>query len=625
MSAPAVANGEIWFQRLGGEGGTWIEAVEPDGSNRRVLFSDAHAGGVDDVGATYDWSPEGSRVAFIDSTGYIGEVPTGSSWDVFVMNADGTDRRQVTDDGGFDAAPSWSPDGTRIVYASDRSDPNRPACEMDFSCNVDIFVVNVDGTGQLQLTSEPGVDWQPDWGPDGRVVFASERDDPAGDVYVMNPDGSGIARLTATPEHDSQPRWSPDGTRIAFVREEGDSFGLYVMGADGTDARRLAGDLSTSHSVEPDIFDDFAWSPDGTMIAFVGGGDRSDRLFVIGADGSGLRQLVEDEAGLSSPAWRPQPTPHRGDVTPVPATNGQIAFVRIDPDSVLARDGAIPERGLFVMNPDGSNPLQLVGNSAHPGFDPAWSPDGLRIAFSASLEGLHGILVMQADGTGITRLTSCVVPECEGESSPAWSPDGSMLAFWSDRDGREGVWAVTSAGTDLTLLLEGFSPLSAPAWSPDGRLIAVAGSLFNADGTVGPPGIFLLDPEAQEVVLTIRPEGLDLPSDLTWSPDGEWLAFAASGEDGGLEGAGIHLVRPDGRDLRLLTAWSCPTRTCTARDPEWSPDGSRIVFTRAGHEPGSDGSNGDLYVVEVQTGALQRLTGGPGLDCCASWQPIRER
>jgi len=316
---PAVANGDIWFQRGGGEGGTWIEAVDADGSNRRVLFSDPAAGGADNVGAAYDWSSDGSQVAFIDSTGYIGEVPTGSSYDVFVMNADGTGRRQLTDDGGFDAAPSWSADGARIVYASDRSDPNRPACEMDFSCNVDIYVVNVNGNGQMQLTTEPARDWQPDWSSDGRIAFVSDRDFPgepfAGEVYVMNGDGTGVTRITTTTEGASQPRWSPDGTRIAFILKEGNSFSLYVMDADGANTQRLAGNLTVGHSVEPDLFDDFAWSPDGTMIAFVGGGDTPNTLFVVGADGSGLRKLVEDEAGLSDPFWRPGSDAGPRDVT----------------------------------------------------------------------------------------------------------------------------------------------------------------------------------------------------------------------------------------------------------------------------------------------------------------------
>lgn len=303
----AVGNGEIWFRRGGGEVGLWIESIDPDGSNRQVLFSDTYAGGTNDVGEAYDWSPDGSRVAFIDSTRYIGEVPTGSSWDIYTMNADGTGRRQVTDDGGFDGSPSWSPDGTRIVYASDRGDPNRPACQIDVNCNRDIFVVNTDGTGQRQLTDEPGADWQPDWAADGRILFVSERSDPSGDIFTMSEDGTAVTRLTDTPGvQEFQPRWSPDGGRIAFVRSDGNSNDLVVMNADGSNQTRIAGDLPVSHSVEPDILDDFGWSPDGSMIAFVAGGDRASTLYVIGSDGQGLRALVEEpQYGVGGPAWRP--------------------------------------------------------------------------------------------------------------------------------------------------------------------------------------------------------------------------------------------------------------------------------------------------------------------------------
>ena len=152
----------------------------------------------------------------------------------------------------------------------------------------------------------------------------SDRDSPgepfagdifAGDIYVMNGDGTAVTRITTTTEGASQPRWSPDGTRIAFVLKEGNSFSLYVMDADGANTQRLAGNLTVSHSVEPDLFDDFAWSPDGTMIAFVGGGDSPNTLFVVGADGSGLRKLVEDDAGLSAPFWRPLPMLNPRDVT----------------------------------------------------------------------------------------------------------------------------------------------------------------------------------------------------------------------------------------------------------------------------------------------------------------------
>jgi Tol biopolymer transport system component len=302
-------NGEIWFRRAGGEGGTWIEAVQPDGSNRRVLFSDTHAGGNDNVGGAYDWTIDGSKLAFLDSSGErIGEVPTGTSWDIFTMNPDGTGRQRVTDDGGFDGPPSWSPDGTRIVYASDLADPNRPKCEIRLKCDRDIFVINADGTERVQLTNESGYDWQPDWSPDGsRMVFVKGGAVFGGDIYTMNPDGTDVTRLTDTPEAESQPRWSPDGSLIAFVRQEKEFFDLYVMDADGSNARLLTTGGPSSHSVEPDVVKDFTWSPDGKLIAFVSGGDVGTTLSTVDVTSGVVTGLVEDPSGIGEPAWRPMP------------------------------------------------------------------------------------------------------------------------------------------------------------------------------------------------------------------------------------------------------------------------------------------------------------------------------
>jgi TolB protein len=303
----SVTNGVIWFQRGGGEGGVWIESVQPDGSNVRILFRDAYAGGSDDVGSTYDWTSDGSKLAFIDSWGErIKDAPTGTSWDVFTMNADGTGRQQVTHDGGFDGAPSWSPAGDRIAYASDLSDPQRPACEENVTCTRDIFVVNADGSGRVQLTADPGNDWQPDWSPDGtRLAFVRDAGDIfAGDIYIMSADGTNASALTQSAEGESQPRWSPDGTQIAFVREDGNEFSIYVMAANGSDPRLLATGPAAGHSVEPDLFQDYSWSPDGTSIAFASGG----ALSVVDIETGAVTKLHEDQTyGLGSPAWRPIP------------------------------------------------------------------------------------------------------------------------------------------------------------------------------------------------------------------------------------------------------------------------------------------------------------------------------
>jgi Tol biopolymer transport system component len=232
------------------------------------------------------------------------------------MSPDGSDRVQITHDGGFDASPSWSPDGARIVYASDAADSNRPACEAGFTCNRDVFVVNADGSNRTRLTDDPAADWQPSWSPDGaRIAFVSARNDPGapyvgGHVFVMNAGGTDVTQLTSGSEADLQPRWSPDGGRIAFVREEGDAFALMIMNADGSRQTQLATGLPSTASVEPDLFQDFAWAPDGTMIAFISGGEAGTTLSVVRTDGTGRTDLVEDRGnGLSAPAWRPIAAP----------------------------------------------------------------------------------------------------------------------------------------------------------------------------------------------------------------------------------------------------------------------------------------------------------------------------
>jgi Tol biopolymer transport system component len=406
---PASTNGEIWFRRGGGEGGVWIESIGPDGSNRQVLFRDTYAGGTDNVGEAYDWSPDGSQVAFIDSTRYIGEVPTGSSWDVYTMNADGSGRRQVTDDGAFDAAPSWSPDGTRIVYASDKGDPDRPACEMHVTCNRDIFAMNADGSAPVQLTNEAGADWQPDWGPDGRIVFVSERADAGGDIFVMNADGTDVTRITATPEHEYQPRWSPDGSHIAFVRSDGHAAGLFVMESDRSNEIRVARDLATSFSVEPDILDTFAWSPDGTMLAFAGGAEYSTTLFVVGTDGSNLRALVEEpQYGVGGPAWRPA-------VSGGDTRTGQAASAVLSP---APRECPV---GIGFLRHPRAEPRE-VPDAMHghlPSGFPSWF--GLQLAYKGDAAG-----AMWTDG----RCRVVTVGFSVGSLTPSSAPSAEHLGRW---------------------------------------------------------------------------------------------------------------------------------------------------------------------------------------------------
>jgi Tol biopolymer transport system component len=232
-----------------------------------------------------EWSPDGSRIAFASTI--HGNV------DIFVMNADGSGLRQLTHDPGRDTSPAWSPDGSRIAYERIGADGSS------------IEVMNADGSGARQLTPGDSLDLHPAWSPDGtRIAYYSFRDGNS-DIFVMNADGSGPVRLTDDPALEADPAWSPDGTRIVYSSQgglrrspygdpwEGD---LWVMNADGSHQTRIL----SGGGFQP------TWSPDGGLIAFASDRGGSFSIWVVRPDGSGLVRLVTGPNAYN-PSWRPGP------------------------------------------------------------------------------------------------------------------------------------------------------------------------------------------------------------------------------------------------------------------------------------------------------------------------------
>ena len=230
--------------------------------------------------------------------------------EIYVMDIDGKNQRRLTNHPKSDWSPSWSPDGKRIVFMSERDGHVHvhgwPVCE--------IYVMDADGGNQQNLTNDPNDDRQPSWSPDGkRIVFTSWRDGlaidrvPTSEIYVMDADGGNPQNLTNHRHHDRDPSWSPDGKQIAFsATRDGhfeNDFGIteeiYVMDADGKNQQRLTENREYDWSP--------SWSPDGQRITFMSERDGNSEIYVIDADGGNPQNLTNNPHSDASPSWLNSP------------------------------------------------------------------------------------------------------------------------------------------------------------------------------------------------------------------------------------------------------------------------------------------------------------------------------
>jgi TolB protein len=224
------------------------------------------------------WSPDGTKLAFASGT--------DAGYEVVVANADGTGSRPLTAAANGSSFPgSWSPDGSQLLITVGADAGNR------------IESVGVNGSQRTRLSSGAYNDAHPTFSPDGaKIVFASDRDGRY-QVYVMRSDGTGVTQLTRGDADSWGPSWSPDGRRVAFNSDRSGRQEIYVMNGDGSDQRQLT-HATAGASWQP------VWSPDGRRIAFGSDRDAQQEIYVVDADGSGEANLTRSP-GLeeSSPSW----------------------------------------------------------------------------------------------------------------------------------------------------------------------------------------------------------------------------------------------------------------------------------------------------------------------------------
>jgi len=287
------------------------------------------------------------------------------TYDMYVMNPDGSEVIQLTDDPYYEFYPAWSPDRSQIAFVSYGED------------NAEIYVLDLDNSELTNLTKHPAEDIKPEWSPDGsRIIFESDRESYwDGGVFIMNDDGSELSKIGHGGLSWPGNNWSPDGRSIAFSDGE-----INLTSVDGIDSVRLTQSYRMQ-SFTP------VWSPDGQRIAFVAVPEENEEIYVMNADGTNAKQLTRSLGKCSSPNW---------------SSDGTRVVFNSFLDNNLT---------LYSIDVESSDLITFTDRLS-------WSPDGKYAAFTFERDGNIEIYRMNTDKNDQVNLTNHPAKDFY----PLWSP-----------------------------------------------------------------------------------------------------------------------------------------------------------------------------------------------------------
>lgn len=367
-------------------------------------------------------SPDGSRVAFV--------WDAGGGQEVYVKTVGGAEALNLSRSGGDDHHPLWLPDGRGVLYA-----------QVDGQ-GLSVMHVPATGGGARRVLRDPSVDGLRGMGlsPDGaRLVYAArERAEAPYRLVLAALDGSG-RRVLSQPRPgtlgDMDPRFSPDGRTVAFVRAVNEvTRDVYRTTPGGSAPMRLTFDNRKINGL--------AWTPDGHRLLFTSTRSGTYALWSLDPDRGGLRRLPLDHEAVQQPATAPG----------VPA----IVFEHWNHRSQLR---------LLDLATRREAPAGPFFRSTRWDSSPAWSPDGMRIAFGSNRGGPHAIWVSAADGAQATEVAGFGGAFID---NPAWSPDGTLIAFDASPDGTSAIYVVEAAGGRPRRITQGPADARHASWSRDG-------------------------------------------------------------------------------------------------------------------------------------------------------------
>jgi Tol biopolymer transport system component len=551
------------------------------------------------------WQARLTRVMLLPLLGLAGYVAlrawpapgaTGAIAPLSLTTVPGVEHlRRLTFEPGYHANPSWTPDASMLVFAADRGD------------NVDVWLQHARGGPPLRLTDDRAADWQPAVSPDGsRIVFRSER--AGGGLFVMPVLGGAARRVTA---FGHWPQWSRDGTHILFVerpvRTTETPPALHVIRSSGGEPRAVAGNLG-AHAPDFCCFRGAAWHPDGRRVSALSTDFGKRWIFVTydidtgasvvsdtsRAPGGGLESDGDlgEERLFGSLAWAP-----RGDAVYFLAYSEGVRSVwrvKIDPQTL--QWASSPER--VTAGPTSIRDFSL-------------SLSGARIVFSTYEDSLRlWALPRSATNGQLTGSGSVIDTESEWAITPDVSADGARLVYVDARTGRREIRVrELASGTEYALFPGDEFQRSHPRWSPDGRALSYSRRLTRP--AAGRPGASLMRwSEARVEEEPLTSPGSPVGVAQSWGRGSDSLLVVGFDQKTSPQRAVVALLEPSTapaaeRSVRVVA--SDLNYDFYAQD--LSPDGHWVAYN-AVPRTGRKGASSRLFIAPVVPGRAAPVTTG---------------